>query len=112
MMYAFVKLFNEGGWVLYPIFLVSIIVWYLGIGKAVLFRSYSASWGRLVSALGRGASCAGLPPAFAALAEKLAGSRRISTRQRACSEFMSVVTPRIEGGVSTIAACSVMAPLL
>jgi biopolymer transport protein ExbD len=115
MIHIFVKLFNEGGWVLYPIFLVSVIVWYIGIGKAVRMRSYWKAWKRLLSALHENApeaSLAGFNPAFATLARKLGGSPQISKRQRACSEFMSVILPRVEGGVSTIAACVVIAPLL
>ncbi|MBN1306428.1 MAG: biopolymer transporter ExbD [Chitinispirillaceae bacterium] len=115
MVDAFVKLFNEGGWVLYPIFLVSIIVWYIGIGKAVRLRSYGGARRRLLSALGGNApaaSLAGLPPAFRTLGEKLAASRRSSIRQRACAEFMVTVVPQVQNGISTIAACAVIAPLL
>lgn len=115
MVHAFVKLFNEGGWVLYPIFLVSVIVWYIGIGKAVRFRRYVKARERLLSALAGNtpvASLAGAPPAFSTLAAKLQSSPKKSKRQWACTEFMNAVLPRIEGGVSTIAACAVIAPLL
>jgi biopolymer transport protein ExbD len=115
MVHAFVKLFNEGGWVLYPIFLVSVIVWYIGIGKAVRIRHYARAWQRLLAALAANApaaSFAGLHPAFNALAVKLRSNRKTGIRQRACSEFMSVVIPRVEGNVSTIAACAVIGPLL
>jgi len=115
MVHAFVKLFNEGGWVLYPIFLVSVIVWYLGIGKAFRLRRYGKARERLLSALAGNApvaSLAGAPPAFSTLAAKLQSSPKKSKRQWACTEFMNAVLPRIEGGVSTIAACAVIAPLL
>ncbi|MBN1577862.1 MAG: biopolymer transporter ExbD [Chitinispirillaceae bacterium] len=115
MVHAFVKLFNEGGWVLYPIFLVSVIVWYIGIGKAVRLRSCFKARRRLLSALAGNtpaASLAGLPPPFKTLAVKLTSSRKKSMRQRACSEFMGVVIPQVQSGVSTIAACAVIAPLL
>lgn len=115
MVHVFVKLFNEGGWVLYPIFLVSIIVWYIGIGKAVRIRHYMKEWKRVLSALAEhapAASLTGLHPAFTTLAGKLQGSTQVSKRQRACSEFMSVILPRVESGVSTIAAFVVIAPLL
>jgi|WetSurMetagenome_2_1015567.scaffolds.fasta_scaffold195261_2 biopolymer transport protein ExbD len=115
MVHVFVKLLNEGGWVLYPIFLVSVIVWYIGIGKAFRFRHYEKAWERLLCALhenGGESSLIGLHPAFTTLATKLRSTVEISKRQRAASEFMSVVLPRIEGGVSTIAACVVIAPLL
>jgi biopolymer transport protein ExbD len=115
MVHIFVKLFNEGGWVLYPIFLVSIVVWYIGIGKTVRIRHYMKAWKRVLSALAENtpvASLAGLHPAFVTLAKKLQSSAQISKRQRACSEFMSVILPRVDGGVSTIAACVVIAPLL
>ena len=115
VIHAFQKLFEEGGWVLYPIFLVSIIVWYIGIGKTVRVYSYSKAWKRLLSILNKNmpaASIAGMPSAFTTLAVKLKGSQLKKVRQRACAEFMSVVIPRVESGVSTIAACAVMAPLL
>jgi biopolymer transport protein ExbD len=115
MVHIFVKLFNEGGWVLYPIFLVSVIVWYIGIGKAVRIRHYFKEWNHLLLALKENSpapSLAGMHPAFIKLAGKLRSSAEISKRQRACSEFMSVILPRVEGGVSTIAACVVIAPLL
>jgi biopolymer transport protein ExbD len=115
VIHAFEKLFNEGGWVLYPIFLVSIIVWYIGIGKVVRVYRYSKAWKRLLSVLNNNipvASITGLPLAFKTLAVKLKGSQLKSMRQRACAEFMSVVIPTVESGVSTIAACAVMAPLL
>jgi biopolymer transport protein ExbB len=115
MVHAFVKLFNEGGWVLYPIFLVSIIIWYIGIGKAVSLRRYLKVRERLVSALAQNAPAAsliGLPPAFATLARKLRNSRQKSKRHWACTEFMSAMIPRIEGGVSTVAACAIISPLL
>ena len=115
MVHIFVKLFNEGGWVLYPIFLVSIVVWYIGIGKAVRIRHYMKTWKRLLSALAENtpaASLTGMHPAFITLARKLQSDTQMSKRQRASSEFMSVILPRVEGGVSTIAACVVIAPLL
>ena len=77
MVHAFVKLFNEGGWVLYPIFLTSVIVWYIGIGKTVRIRYYLKTWKRLRSALASdaaAASSAKWPPAFVQLMEKLRSS--------------------------------------
>ena len=115
MIHAFVKLFNVGGWIIYPIFLVSIIAWYIGIGKTFRIRSYSRARRRLLSALAENipaASLAGLPPAFKTLAIKLASSRKKSIRQRACNEFMNAVVPPVQNGVSTIATCAVIAPLL
>ncbi len=115
MVHIFVKLLDEGGWVLYPIFLVSVIVWYIGIGRAVRIRSYLKGWKRLLSGLHDNAPDAfltGFNPAFTTLARKLRSSAQKSKRQRACSEFMSVILPRVESGVSTIAACAVIAPLL
>jgi len=115
MLHVFVKLLNEGGWVLYPIFLVSVIVWYIGIGKAFRLRHYMKSWERLFSAVHdntRQDSLKGLHPVFAALAGKLRATTVVSKRQRACSEFMSVIVPRVQSGITTIAACVVIAPLL
>ena len=115
MIHAFVKLFHEGGWIIYPIFLVSVMVWYIGIGKIVRLRRYFKARLRFLSALDENApkaSLAGLPSEFNTLAVKLQSSRKKSIRQRACTEFMSAVIPRVQSGVSTISACVVMAPLL
>jgi biopolymer transport protein ExbD len=115
VIHAFQKLFDEGGWVLYPIFLVSITVWYLGLGKVILVYNYTKAWKRLISVLDKKipvASVTGLPEAFTTLVAKLQGSGKATIRQRACAEFMSVVVPGVERGVSTIAACTVGAPLL
>jgi biopolymer transport protein ExbD len=115
MVHAFVKLFNEGGWILYPIFLVSIIAWYIGIGKTIRLRSYFKARRRLLSVLAENtpvASLTGAPPAFNTLAIKLGSSRKKNIRQRACNEFMNAVIPQVRNGVSTIAACAVIAPLL
>lgn len=115
MIHAFVKLIDEGGWVLYPIFLVSIIVWYIGIGKAVRIRSYVKAWERLLAALDKDvppSSLTGLPSIFKTLALKLKSTDKWIVRQRAFDEFMNMVIPKVKGGVSTIATCAVMAPLL
>jgi biopolymer transport protein ExbD len=115
MVHAFVKLFNEGGWVLYPIFLVSLIIWYIGIGKGFRIQRYMKAWERLHTVLTDNTaitSLTGLPSAFNELAIRLKSSRKTSIRQRACSEFMSIITPKVESGVSTIAACAVISPLL
>lgn len=115
MVHAFVKLFHEGGWVLYPIFLVLIMVWYIGIGKAVLLGRYGKARRLLLSGLAENkpaASLAGLPLAFRTLAAKLTSSRKKSIRQRACAEFMGAVVQQVQSGISTVAACAVIAPLL
>jgi biopolymer transport protein ExbD len=54
----------------------------------------------------------GTNPAFLALGKKMRASTKVSKRQRACSEFMSVILPKVEDGVSSIATCAVIAPLL
>jgi biopolymer transport protein ExbD len=116
MVHAFVKMFQEGGWIIYPIFLVSVMVWYIGIGKVIQIRSYSKAWQRLLSALpektSNNASLAGLPKAYTTLAEKLQSNSRRSDRKRACGEFVNAVIPGVQSGISTISACVVVAPLL
>jgi biopolymer transport protein ExbD len=115
MLYAFEKLFREGGWVIYPIFAASILVWYIGIGKAVRIGHYTKKWNRLMKAFQNNepiSSLKGMNPAFLSLYQKLHSSTKMSRRQRACSEFMSVILPKVEEGVSTIATLAVVAPLL
>ena len=115
MIHAFEKMFHEGGWIIYPIFVVSVIVWYIGIGKIVRIQSYLITWKRLLSAIAQNkptASFSRFPPAFTALAVKLQSSTKTSIRRRACTEFMNTVFPEVQNGVSTISACVVIAPLL
>jgi len=115
MVHAFVKMFHEGGWIIYPIFIVSVMVWYIGIGKIFQIRSYSKAWRRLLSALSEktsAASLAGLPKAYMTLAEKLKADKRKNMRKRACNEFINAVIPEVQSGISTISACVVIAPLL
>lgn len=115
MVHAFVRMFSEGGWIIYPIFGVLVIVWYIGIGKVVLIRRYRRAWKRLRGALEASGtvSPAGLPQTFITLAVKFRaadGDRK--RRQRACAEFMDAVVLEVQSGVSTISACVVIAPLL
>lgn len=115
MVHAFVKMFHEGGWIIYPIFFVSVMVWYIGIGKIIQIRSYSKAWQRLLSALSEktsNASLTGLPKSYTTLAEKLKSYKKKSERTRACGEFINAVIPEVQNGISTISACVVVAPLL
>jgi biopolymer transport protein ExbD len=115
MVHAFVRMFQVGGWIIYPIFLVSVIVWYIGIGKIVRYRIYKKAWQRLFSSITQNkpvVSVAGLPPAFATLGTRLQSAGTGDQRQRACAEFMNKVFPEVQNGVSTISACIVIAPLL
>jgi biopolymer transport protein ExbD len=110
----FIKLFNEGGWVLYPIFAVSVTVWYMGIGRAVKMRRLNAARMKLLAAMSGNQSVdvSNLEKPFDFLLTRLQKSITTTSHRRACAQFMGKLTPLVETGVSTIAACVVISPLL
>jgi biopolymer transport protein ExbD len=112
--FTFAKLFDEGGWVLYPIFFVSMIVWYIGIGRAVRLRRFESARKKLVNAIKNGQSldASRLVEPFGLLYTRLKSAKSRIKRDSVCAQFMAEATPLIERGVSTIAACIVVSPLL
>jgi biopolymer transport protein ExbB len=115
----FLGIFQEGGWVLWPIFGVSVIGWYTGLEKLVYLRKIKRA--RSIFALtlagrkrieGPGKST-GLP-AYDELLKELRASpgpegRRYEFLFR---EFLSGTIPDLDHGFSTMAACVSIAPLL
>jgi biopolymer transport protein ExbD len=111
-----VKLFHEGGWVLYPIFAVSVVVWHIASGKLVRFLQLGKARKRMHAIL-TGPSGEGTPrtgnPAFDTLVKRLQKPAITPVGiERAFDELLIEITPRLERGFSTITACVVMAPLL
>jgi biopolymer transport protein ExbD len=112
----FIKLFHEGGWVLFPIFAVSVIVWHIATGKLFRFIKLGKARKR-VHAILTGPQAGGEPRTgyepFDVLVTRL---RRPGITpesvERAFDELLIEITPRLERGFSTISACVVMAPLL
>jgi biopolymer transport protein ExbD len=113
----FIKLFHEGGWVLYPIFAVSIVVWHIASGKLIRFLQLGKARKRMHAIL-TGNSGKPVPQrtgntSFDTLVQRLQRPRITAVQvERAFDEMLIEITPRLERGFSTITACIVMAPLL
>lgn len=108
------KLFSDGGWVLYPIFGVSLVSWQIALGKLLTFARLRSAAKRLEAAIEvpGGAVVTGNPALddFArSLLSKNAGPVQA---ERAWDELMIALVPPLERGFSTIGVCIVMAPLL
>jgi biopolymer transport protein ExbD len=112
----FLKLFYDGGWVLFPIFGVSIVVWHIAIGKLIRFahlRRASKRAHAVLSASSAGAALRAGHPAFDLFVKRLLRPQRSPEQvERAYDELMVDILPGMERGLSTISACIVMAPLL
>lgn len=110
----FERLFIEGGWVLYPIFGVSIMAWYIAIGKAYRYRYIAKTRSRFFAAL-KGESRFGGTGMFTYDKLLLRVISKTSTPKsvlNATDEFMATITPKLSIGMSTISAIIVISPLL
>ena len=112
MFAPFLKLFAEGGWVLFPIFGVSMLVWHIAIGKLIRLANLRRASRRAHALLAGGAVSAG-HPAFDLFVKRLVRPGADSERvERAYDELLVDILPGLERGLSTISACVVIAPLL
>jgi biopolymer transport protein ExbD/biopolymer transport protein ExbB/TolQ len=110
MWHIFTRLFTEGGWVLYPIFAVSVLVWFLGMRSFFFIARMGGSRRRFFKAVElRRPGPTGFAQYDALLSAVL---RAGETPASAYTRFLSAVAPRLEYGLSTITACAVIAPLL
>jgi biopolymer transport protein ExbD len=111
--HAFVRLFNQGGWVLYPIFGVAVLSWYLAAGKMLQLRRLFAARKKFLSALaGKSGGSTG-HESYDSLLSRLAAVRgNPALVERATREFMAEIKPFLASGIATIGACVVTAPLL
>ncbi len=112
--------FQEGGWVLWPIFGVSVIGWYIGVGKLVFFgkikrariafvKAMAASAKREADAVEKtGLAC------FDELLRGMKGDSGSETggRENRFREFLCDVMPDLDQGLSTMSACVSISPLL
>jgi biopolymer transport protein ExbD len=113
----FVKLFSEGGWVLYPIFGVSVMVLHIAIGKLTGIRRLNRARRRAMAALLDPATAGAAPPAghaaFDAWVQRLRRpSPAVVHIERACADLHAEIVPLSRRGLSTISAGIMMAPLL
>ncbi|MBN1981608.1 MAG: MotA/TolQ/ExbB proton channel family protein [Chitinivibrionales bacterium] len=123
MWLSFVTLFNEGGWVLYPIFGVSVLAWFIGLGKVHLYFAVRKQWKRFDAVLSSDAGrierdefCISLKKSSlrvcAVFFERIVNAQDIMTKRRAFSECITALSHRCSKGLSTLSAAAMMAPLL
>jgi biopolymer transport protein ExbB len=113
----FLSTFETGGWVLWPIFCVSVLSWYIGLGKLAYLWKLDRARKKFFSAMVLDVSGpdrkTGFPP-YDFLLERLRPALHKNGKyaENAIKEFLAEVVPDFEHGLSTIAACVSIAPLL
>ncbi len=119
MLNMFLGIFREGGWILWPIFGVSIIAWYIGFGKMYLLKKIKrarAQFSKAFYSPGREAMkrvSTGFAPYDMLFYELQRTPQLIARRNEyVFREFLANVVPDLEYGFSTISACVSIAPLL
>lgn len=106
---SFLRLFLEGGWVLYPIFFVSCMAWFIGIGKVLLYNRIRTCHKQVVNNLKKVKSIQFDP--YQRLSLALASPSPVS-RNRAYEGVLLAVSPLINKGLSTMSVCAIITPLL
>ncbi len=119
MVQTFFTLINEGGWVLWPIFGVSVLAWHIGIRKLFLLRKISRARKAFFNSFQANPSDSekfsrSQLPLYGLLLRELTHERIAGPKQRGYlyREFLSNVVPELEKGLSTMSACVSTAPLL
>ena len=110
---VFSSLFTEGGWVLYPIFAVSVFTWFLATGKLRQYGALGRARRTFLQHLeNRDFFAKTGNIRYDALLQRL--SRKCSgvALESALTDFVTLITPRMGYGLSTISACIVISPLL
>jgi len=114
----FLRLFEEGGWVVVPIFLVSVVTWHIALGKLLHFARLRKSWRKAHSHLTAEISArsakveTGYAP-FDNFVECVERPEATSVQvERLFDELLVEVSPKLNSGLSTISAIAVIAPLL
>jgi biopolymer transport protein ExbD len=110
---AFSSLFNEGGWVLYPIFIVSVFTWFIALEKMMQYRSVHRARKKYLAFVGENIFINSTGnPLYDLLLNNLAQQKDPQRIERSLREFVSELSPKLNSGLSTMAACIVIAPLL
>jgi biopolymer transport protein ExbB len=111
LMRTFLGIFDEGGWILWPIFSVSIVAWYVGILKFVHMHRLGRARTRLARAWQSGTRQVRTGnPAYDELAARVGSTTGPAVN--AAREFMAAVVPDLDRGFSTISTCASAAPLM
>jgi len=109
----FSSLFIEGGWVLYPIFCVSVFSWYIAAGKFSLYGRVRGTRKRFLACVEKSdyAAKTGFS-LYDGLLASLARRKDLAWTERALEEFTGELSARLNAGLSTMTVCIVIAPLL
>jgi len=111
---TFERLFDQGGWVVYPIYFVSVFAWYIVIGTAYRYRFVKLTRKRFFEALEGKVRKGGTGMhTFDNLLSKIKlQSANPQSVLHATDEFMANLVPKLNNGFSTISAIIVISPLL
>ena len=112
---VFSSLFSEGGWVLYPIFCVSVFSWYIAAGKYSLYGRVRRARKRFLTSLEKSELGAGTGyPLYDGLLAALSRRKDADAdwTERSIEEFTGELLPQLNSGLSTMTVCIVIGPLL
>lgn len=109
----FEKLLLEGGWILYPIFIVSVFSWYLGLGKIFYYMQIDSARKNFVCSIKENRdSLNSRYPKFNSLYEKIMRVNSYKVKKKLFSDFIYHLNPELNRGLSTLSASAVITPLL
>jgi biopolymer transport protein ExbD len=110
---VFSSLFSEGGWVLYPIFCVSVFSWFVAAGKYLLYGRIRRARTRFLACLEKSDYGAGTGfPLYDGLLVAFSRRKDAAWTERSLEEFAGELSPMLTSGLSTMTVCIVIAPLL
>jgi biopolymer transport protein ExbD len=109
----FSSLFIEGGWVLYPIFAVSVLTWLIAANKLMQLRGIRRARTLFLAGIEQNNRMVKTgEPLYDALLYKLLSQKSFHRIEQMQREFVSVLSLRLSSGLSTMGACIVISPLL
>jgi len=104
----FLKLFYEGGWVLFPIFAVSVVAWHIAIGKLIGFARLRRASKRVHAIIAtpktpnvKRTGYSGFDVFINRMLRPGTNPRQV---ERAFKELLIEITPKLDSGFSTITA--------
>lgn len=121
LFHVFITYFNEGGWIMWVIFAVSVVAWTLGVEKLYFLNKFSRYRKRFLRKVGPALSgLGGNDPVGYEPYDQLLGQVRAcvvrSSESQSCvlslREFLISAVPEVERGFSTMSAWISVAPLL
>lgn len=114
MFASFQRLFIEGGWVIYLIFAVSVLAWFIAIGKLFRYKIILSARKEFFKILNgkKDGTTTGMYTFDKLLSVLKTQNVSPHTVINAIDEFLVVIRPKLTSGMSTITAVIVIGPLL